>query len=1314
MASVEHHGDHHQPRKSARQKAFCLSKYLTFWWLNPLLSRGFKKSLQESDLNELVSLHGLGIEETTSQLQQHWNNEHKNIKKKPSLFRAVVKTLGTRYALLMIFAIIIDGLGITQAYFLKKLIKYFSVGTKVTEKDAYIYALVVSLCSIGSLFFNTPYYYHRKITGLLAKEGCITLIYDKILKLDPTTCNKIQNQNINIGSLITSDAAKIESAFFYLHYLILGPVEVLVVLYLLWEEIGVSSLAGMGLLLLLVPLQVKMSSFIMYLRREALHAIDARTKVMREIISGIRVVKMYTSEDLLRQLIGDLRRKEITWFKRLSIGKSLFTSLFFSSPALISFLTFMTYVLVTDNNLNASKVFMCVALFSSIRVVMTMMFPAAVAAIVELRVSLERVQDVLMLEELCPSCRGLISSQEKPNPGEYSISGENITASWTNDFNRPTLRNISFSVGQNQMLAVIGEVGSGKTSFLQAIIGELPFKEGSMKVNGRIGYASQQAWVYNGSVRENIIFGKDYDEKRFKEVIKACALERDLKLFAEGDMTLVGERGTSLSGGQRARIGLARAVYSDADIFLLDDPLSAVDIHVGNQLYKRCIRGYLSSKARILVTHQFRYIKEADHIIALSEGEIVARGSFTDIRMSGIDLISMCPLKKSIEEEEELQEIAETVTPKPELRHRRHSNASTSSSKFMDLIRPQAQLSHHVTEILEENEGETGAFQVPVYEEEIKPKEETKHEGAVSIATYVSYFKSLHNACAAIFVLFLFVLAQVLSMLADWWLSYWSDIEEKYFITSSKPDRSLYLGVFAGFSFGLLIVTLARTLIFYTLCLIASCHLHNRMFSALIRAPVYFFDNNSLGRILNRFSKDINYVDESLPTTLMDFFQTAFMTMGVIFLVGSKSPICFAIVLPILIFFVIERMYYIRTARDLKRLDGVTRSPLYGHFSTTLLGLDTIRAFGAKDAFFHEFHHYLEVNTRSIFGYISVSSWLTFRLELLSVIFVSFVALISPAVKSSLSPGAVGLIVTYATKLSSVLAKTIKKSTEVENMMTSVERIVDYCNLESEAPMETDVKPPKGWPDKGAINITHMNYSHHKDKPVVLHDITLQIKPEEKLGVLGRSGAGKSSFISSLFRMAEPSGLIEIDGVDISKIGLRNLRNAITIIPQEPVLFSSTLRKNLDITLSKEDVYIWSVLEQVQLKDYVERFPNKLETKINGFGLQFSVGQRQLICLARAILCHTKILVIDEATANVDSRTSKIIWDVINCRFKDCTVITIAHRLFPVMQNDRVVINTSRSRRKKTLGFCRLNEKQTRKNKSVAAFHATYAGTTHA
>jgi len=471
----------------------------------------------------------------------------------------------------------------------------------------------------------------------------------------------------------------------------------------------------------------------------------------------------------------------------------------------------------------------------------------------------------------------------------------------------------------------------------------------------------------------------------------------------------------------------------------------------------------------------------------------------------------------------------------------------------------------------------------------------------------------------------------------------------------------------------LLLFTLLRTQLFFKLTIVASRKLHLRMFSALLRAPSYFFDTNSIGRILNRFSKDMGFVDDMMPFTYCDFLQTLFVVVGILALVAGNNPITFVVVVPVVMIFWILRTYYMKTSREVKRIEGISRSPLFGHFSTTLLGLDTIRAFGVEEVFTDQMNSYQDAHTRAWFTFISTSAWLSYRLDILCVIFISFVALVSPALKSSLSAGVVGLTLSYAIKISGVFQQCVKQSAEVENLMTSVERILEYCSLEPEAPRETDTKPPADWPSKGEIEFDNMSFKYHKSLPRVLHSISCCIKPHEKIGVVGRTGAGKSSLLSTLFRLAEPTGAINIDGVNIQQIGLKDLRSKLSIIPQEPVLFSGTMRRNIDPFSEHSDLELWRVLEQVQLKSAVESMKG-MDTEFAEAGSNFSVGQRQLVCLARAILKHNKILVIDEATANVDPRTDTLIQATIREKFKKCTVLTIAHRLHTIMDSDRVMV----------------------------------------
>lgn len=519
-------------------------------------------------------------------------------------------------------------------------------------------------------------------------------------------------------------------------------------------------------------------------------------------------------------------------------------------------------------------------------------------------------------------------------------------------------------------------------------------------------------------------------------------------------------------------------------------------------------------------------------------------------------------------------------------------------------------------------------------------------------------------------------------------MSYWSNTEESYFVATmlqssnstatavSKPDRSLLLGIYGVLVIGLFLLCLFSTELFYTLTVVASRNLYDKMFNSLLRAPMYFFDNNSIGRILNRFAKDIGMIDDMMPMILCDVLQTGLMCLGILGLVAVSNPATFVIIIPVTIGFVYLRNYFMKSSREIKRIEGISRSPLFGHFSTTLLGLDTIRAYEVEETFTEQLNGYQDAHSRAWFNYLAGQTWLNFRLEMLTVLFLAFVAFVSAALKGTadLSAGVVGLTLTYSIMLTSVFQPFIEESAELENLMTSVERIVEYIDLEAEAPAETDTKPKDDWPSRGQIDFDNMSFKYHRSLPDVLHHITCTIKPSEKIGVVGRTGAGKSSLISTLFRLSEPRGKIEIDGVNIQELGLKDLRSKLSIIPQEPVLFSGPMRRNLDPFGEHQDTELWNVLEEVQLKKAVEELPNKLDEELAESGSNFSVGQRQLVCLARAILRHSRILVIDEATANVDQRTDSLIQATIREKFKHCTVLTIAHRLNTIIDSDKVLV----------------------------------------
>ncbi|XP_022800440.1 multidrug resistance-associated protein 4-like isoform X3 [Stylophora pistillata] len=1206
------------------------SKYITMWWLNSLLIKGSKQPLVAEDLYAI--LDGEQTETVTDALESEWEKEMSEAEqqgKDPSFLSALRRTFGVGYSLLGLVALVRDILKIAGPIFLGQLVRYFVDDSPISTRDAYLYAIGLSLCSLTSSLFNAPFTFMSQVYGMRIRVACTGLVYRKSLKLSIAALHGTTTGNI--VNLISSDTQKFDWTAPNLHYLIIGPVIAVIVLVVLWLQIGPSALAGMGLILLLATMQFKMGNTLLSFRTKAIHWMDERVKVMNEIIAGMRVIKMYTWEDSFSNWVRQIRKSELKWFLKLSFIQGVFQSFFFSSSVVISFVTFMAYVL-TGEVLKAQIVFTCISLFNIMRVVMALQFPIAITLLNECRVSVKRM--------------------------------ENLQS--------PTLDNVTFKVSSGELLGVIGAVGSGKSSLLMVILGELPLTEGSVTVKGKVGYSSQQAWVYNGSLRQNILFGQSYDEDKFKEVTKACALDKDIELLPDGDMTLVGERGVSLSGGQRARVNLARTVYADADIYLMDDPLSAVDADVGRHLFEKCICGYLAKKPRILVTHQLQHIGEADHIIVLDKGKVVNRGPYKEL--------SLCKGSTNIME----------CLMNPEAEAGREVEAKDAERLMVarQLSRQESFPCHRLSKIADSTFSiVSGATTFSAYDDNLLPREE-KQEGAVSAKTYLAYFRTLHNLGTAFVAVFLLALCQVMSMLADWWLSYWSNTEESYFVATmlqssnstatavSKPDRSLLLGIYGVLVIGLFLLCLFSTELFYTLTVVASRNLYDKMFNSLLRAPMYFFDNNSIGRILNRFAKDIGMIDDMMPMILCDVLQTGLMCLGILGLVAVSNPATFVIIIPVTIGFVYLRNYFMKSSREIKRIEGISRSPLFGHFSTTLLGLDTIRAYEVEETFTEQLNGYQDAHSRAWFNYLAGQTWLNFRLEMLTVLFLAFVAFVSAALKGTadLSAGVVGLTLTYSIMLTSVFQPFIDESAELENLMTSVERIVEYIDLEAEAPAETDTKPKDDWPSRGQIDFDNMSFKYHRSLPDVLHHITCTIKPSEKIGVVGRTGAGKSSLISTLFRLSEPRGKIEIDGVNIQELGLKDLRSKLSIIPQEPVLFSGPMRRNLDPFGEHQDTELWNVLEEVQLKKAVEELPNKLDEELAESGSNFSVGQRQLVCLARAILRHSRILVIDEATANVDQRTDSLIQATIREKFKHCTVLTIAHRLNTIIDSDKVLV----------------------------------------
>ncbi|XP_029521292.1 ATP-binding cassette sub-family C member 4-like isoform X1 [Oncorhynchus nerka] len=1241
-----------------------------FCWLNPLFRIGYKRRLEEDDMYKVLPEDG--SERLGEELQRHWDHEVQKAAKElrpPKLTKVLIKCYWKPYAVLGIFTLIEEVIKVIQPVFLGKLIQYFEnydPDNMDALYEAFGYAAGVCLSTLILAITHHLYFFHVQRTGMKMRVAMCHMIYKKALCLSSAAMGKTTTGQI--VNLLSNDVNKFDEVTIFLHFLWVGPLQAAAVLGLLWVEIGPSCLAGMAVLVILMPTQTMFGRLFSKFRSKTAALTDNRIRTMNEVVSGIRIIKMYAWEKPFSALVNDVRRKEISKIMSSSYLRGLNMASFFAASKIIVFITFTVYVLL-GNTISASRVFVAVSLYSAVRLTVTLFFPSAIEKLSETRISVRRIKTFLLLDEIVKSKHGFLQ-EEKQEP---NVEIQDLICYWdtvnvqplpprllNTSQDAPSLQNLSLTVKSEQLVAVIGPVGAGKSSLLSAILGELPHDKGVLKVKGQLTYASQQPWVFPGTIRSNILFGKALHPQKYEKVLRACALKRDMELLPDGDLTVIGDRGATLSGGQKARVNLARAVYQDADIYLLDDPLSAVDAEVGRHLFEQCICGILKNKPRILVTHQLQYLQAANQILVLKEGHMVARGTYSELQRSGVDFTSL--LKR---EEEGPQ------APGVETESRSPCSRTLSQNSVVS----------HTSSIRSVKDGTEQLPAEPVQ----TVVEESRSDGTIGVGLYVKYLKAGANILVLIGVLLLQFLAQAAYILQDWWLAYWAGEQEKLNVNGTvtiqngvnvteQLNLDFYLGIYAGLTGATLIFGFARSLVMFNVLVKAAQSLHNRMFNSILRTPVRFFDVNPIGRVLNRFSKDIGQLDAALPWTFVDFIQIFLQIIGVVAVAASVIPWILIPLVPLIIVFLFLRRYFLQTSRDVKRLESTTRSPVFSHLSSSLQGLWTIRAFRAEERFQNTFDAHQDLHSESWFLFLVTSRWFAVRLDGMCAVFVTITAFGCLLLRDQVEAGSVGLALSYAVTLMGMFQWGVRQSAEVENMMTSVERVVEYTELESEAPWETQKRPPPEWPSQGLITFDRVSFSYSSDGPVVLKDMKAMFRPKEKVGIVGRTGAGKSSLVSALFRLAEPEGRIYIDGVLTSEIGLHDLRQKMSIIPQDPVLFTGTMRKNLDPFSQHTDEDLWNALQEVQLKSVVEELPNKMETVLAESGSNFSVGQRQLVCLARAILRKNRILIIDEATANVDPRTDELIQKTIRDKFRECTVLTIAHRLNTIIDSDRILV----------------------------------------
>ncbi|XP_057325982.1 multidrug resistance-associated protein 1 isoform X4 [Microplitis mediator] len=1153
----------------------------------------------------------------------------------------------------------------------------------------YFYSVLLLLTAISQTLVLSQYFNRMFIVGMRMRTALVAAIYRKALRM--SNAARKESTVGEIVNLMSVDAQRFMDLMPYINMIWSAPLQIGVALYFLWGELNAAVFAGLAVMIVLIPINAFIANKVKTLQIKQMKSKDERVKLMNEVLNGIKVLKLYAWEPSFEQQILKIRSKEIKVLKEaayLNAGTSFIWS---CAPFLVSFVSFATYVYIDPANvLDSKKAFVSLSLFNILRFPLSML-PMVISNFVQAMVSIKRINAYMNGEELDPN--NVQHDQSELHP----LIIENGTFIWDSETSdKPTLKNINLQVQQGQLVAVVGTVGSGKSSLISAFLGEMERISGRVNTKGSIAYVAQQAWIQNATLQDNILFGKPMDKALYAKVIDACALGLDIKMLPAGDQTEIGEKGINLSGGQKQRVALARAVYTDCDIYFLDDPLSAVDSHVGKHIFENVIgpSGLLKKKTRVLVTHGITYLPEIDNIVVLKDGEITEsgtykqlmekRGAFADfliqhlqeVKPEDVPETELTEIKQQLESTIGPEELQQKLTKARSRLSITHSESGSIDQKSLtgSLHRQQSIDSQKSVNIMRSSSIKDNSLTVKAGEKIIEA--EKTETGSVKLRVYAHYLKSI-GWFLSISTIIMNAIFQSFSIGSNIWISDWSN--DKTVVVNGTVDdtkKLTYVSVYGALGLGQVLSVVFSSMFIYVGTLRSSSAMMREALLNIMRAPSSFFDTVPTGRILSRFSGDVDVMDSKLPLSIVQWLPCCLRVIATLVVISYSTPIFISVIVPIGVIYYFIQRFYVATSRQLKRLESVSRSPIYSHFGESITGAQTIRAFNVQERFIYESERRVDFNQICYYPSIISNRWLAVRLEMLGNMIIFFAAIFSVLGRDSLSPGLVGLSISYALQITQTLNWLVRMTSDVETNIVAVERIKEYGETPQEAAWEIpSTAPPKDWPSEGCVEFRDYKVRYREGLDLVLNGISFAVNGGEKIGIVGRTGAGKSSLTLSLFRIIEAAGgKIFIDGIDISELGLHALRSRLTIIPQDPVLFSGTLRLNLDPFDSHTDEQIWQALEHAHLKTFAKTLPNGLMYSVSEGGDNLSVGQRQLICLARALLRKTKILILDEATAAVDLETDDLIQQTIKEEFKDSTVLTIAHRLNTIVDSDRVIV----------------------------------------
>ncbi|KAH0839445.1 P-loop containing nucleoside triphosphate hydrolase protein [Lanmaoa asiatica] len=1261
----------------------------TFAWLTPLLRKGSQVIITEDDLPALAPY---------DESANLGNGLQRAIEKQPLPDPRLALDYGPPFSSPMavpMSALVFSSSSRTawpsvQPVLLRALLSYISeyqdnkgagILASSTPLLGYAIAIIMFVASMAQTVILHQYFQICFQTGMRVRAGLVTAIYKKALVLSSDERSRATGDIVNLMSITLAFVS-------------------------LYNLLGWSAFVGVAIMIFSIPLNTSIARILKNMHERQMKNRDKRTRLMSELLANIKSIKLYAWEyAFIRRVLHVRNDLELRLLRKIGIATAMNTTLWGGIPLIVAFSSLATASVFSARPLTADIIFPAISLFMLLQFPLAMVgsilylikvpsftsfpvqFSQVTSNIIEALVSVKRLSAFLHAEELQEDAVKRIEKSSL-SIGDEVLSIRDGEFQWTKNGIQPTLEGINLTIRKGELVGILGRVGAGKSSLLSAIIGDMRKTEGEIVLSGTVAYAAQNPWyvILSATVRENILFSHAYDELFYNLVIEACALKPDLAVLPQGDMTEVGEKG---DGGQRARVALARAVYARADLVLLDDVLAAVDSHVARHVFDNVIgpQGLLATKARVLVTNSIAYLKHFDQLAYLRRGIILECGSYRQL-LSNPDSAIRKLVQNHATNGSSSGVASGAQTPA-------HTSGSGISTPTMSDSNLQTTLVDEIDSVAEKvvrraSFSKAAIAPLPSVREATSSGMSKEHseQGRVKKEVYLQYLGAASKAGFYFFIL-VTVLAQLVSIVSTLMLRLWS--EQNRESGENAGLRDPYLLGYGFFNLMQILLAGAAGLLIFVLCsLRSSKYLHDSMLDSVMKAPLSFFEMTPTGRILNLFSRDIYVVDLVLGRVIQNLVRTSATTASILLVIGFSFPPFILTIIPLSWFYYRVTVYYLSTSRELKRLDAVSKSPIFAWFSESLSGLSTIRAYNQQTIFTAQNARRIDRNQMCYFPSTAVNRWLAVRLEFVGAAIILFTAIFAVAAvaTSNVDAGLVGMVLSYALNTTGALNWLVRSASEVEQNVVSVERITHYANdLASEAPRELpDSKPPADWPGAGEVEFREYSMRYRPELDLVLKEISLTIKPAEKIGIVGRTGAGKSSvsvivvgpwplliavrqLLLALFRILEAaSGKIFIDGVDISTIGLHDLRSVISIVPQNPDLFEGTLRENIDPVGEYQDVDIWVALEHAHLKSYVESLPEALDAPVQEGGSSLSAGQRQLLCFARALLRKV-------TTSAVDLDTDRAIQEIIRGPlFDKVTILTIAHRLNTIIESTRVLV----------------------------------------